>query len=264
MLCWALIGREGWTLNELSNEVLLAAVSLIVASLTVLLPLFWRFLQSRRLRQEQAIHRESHNLKLFEALASRNHQLQLAAAAVLVERLVPKLGRGSSPEHRVIIRALLAVTKDNSSSSNDPGVSRELSKFVADQVAKNHKIPLKEFDWQNTKLSRAWWPKVDAHGVDFWNSDLSEAGMRDANLKKAVFIEANLAQSVLAGADLQGARFDRADLRGADLSGAKIDGAVFSGALFDEKTCFPENFSLEMMGLRYAAQDPADTASNNS
>ena len=43
-------------MKGLSNEALLAAVSLIVASLTVLLPLFWRFLQGRRLRQEQATH----------------------------------------------------------------------------------------------------------------------------------------------------------------------------------------------------------------
>ena len=127
-------------MKSLSNETLLAAVSLIVAILTVMLPLFWRFLQSRRLRQEEAIYRETHNLRLFEALASGNQQLQLAAAAVLAERLVPRTRRDTIAEHRVIIRALLAVTKDIRSSSDDPGVSPELSKFVADQIGRNHKI----------------------------------------------------------------------------------------------------------------------------
>lgn len=217
--------------------------------LPVLLPLFWKFLQSRRLRQEEAIHRESHNLRLFEALASRNHQLQLAAAAVLAERLVPKLRADSEPEHRVIIRALLAVTKDVRTSEADPGVSAELSKFVADQVIKHHKVPLKEFDWQNTHLSGAWWPGVKARGVDFWKADLSSAGMRNADLAQAVLVEACLDRSVLAGANLKGARLDRASLIGTDLRNANLEGTTFAGARYDDSTKFPEGFDPAGCGL---------------
>lgn len=237
-------------MQSLSNEALLAAVSLIVAILTVLLPLFWRFLQSRRLRQEEAIHRESHNLRLFEALASGNNQLQLAAAAVLAERLAPSIRHDTKAEHRVIIRAFLAVTKDLRSSSSDPGTPPELSKFVADQIARNHKLPLSQFDWQNSQVQGAWWEGIQASNVDFWRANLRNVGMRGANLENSVFVEAKLDGAVLVNANLNGARLQRASLRGANLAGAKVVNTNFSGAKYDRNTKLPEGFDPGLAGMQ--------------
>lgn len=240
----------GTTMQTISNEALLGAVSLIVAILTVVLPLFWRFLQSKRLKQEQSIHREYHNLKLFEALASGSHQLQLAAAAVLAERLVSKINNETRAEHRVIVRALLAVTKDLRTSNDDPGVSPELSKFVADQIGKNHKIALAEFDWQNSQVPGAWWPNIQAKGVDFWRANLKNVGMRGANLERAIFVEAALDGAVLAGANLKGARFERASLKGVDFSDAILTDANFMDATYDHTTNFPGGFDPNAAGLK--------------
>ena len=234
---------------QVSNEILLAAISLIVAILTVVVPLSWRFIQARRLRLEEAISRESHNLKLFEALASANHHLQLASAAVLAERLTSTASRAAKAEHRVIIIALLAVTKDLRTSLHDPIVPQEVSKFIADQVGKNHQIPLREFDWQNTQLARAWWPAVNASGVDFWRSDLRFAGMRDADLSQARLVEVRLDDSVLVGANLTDAWLDRASLLGTDLRGAKLEGARFTGAVYNDHTQFPAGFDPIARGL---------------
>jgi hypothetical protein len=255
---------------QIPNQILLAAISVTIAILTAVIPFFWRVVQSRRFRLEEAIHRESHNLKLFEALASKNHLLQLAAAAVLAERLTA--GKNAEAEHRIIIRALLAVTKD-------PVVPQEVAKFVADHVVRNHQIPLKEFDWQNTRLSRAWWRGINASEADFWRADLSSAGMRNAVLRKSVFFEARLDGSVLRGADLTeadlrkasmvdtdlqetvldrsvlcganltGAKLDKASLLGTDLQDTILDRVSFAGAVYNQHTKFPSNFDPQALGL---------------
>ena len=180
----------------------IGAFSATIAILAAVIPYSWRVIQSKRLQQEELIHRELHNLELFRALSSDNPQLQLAAAAVLAERLTSNKLKNAKAEHRVIIRALLAVTKDLSTSRNNPKelsappgvpiVPMEISKFVADHVVKNHGLPLKQFDWQNTRLTGAWWEGVDLSEIDFWRSHLNRAGMRRAILRKTILVDAIL------------------------------------------------------------------------
>ena len=158
-----------------------------VAILSAVVPFSWRFIQSKRLHEEELIHGESHNLKLFEALSSSNPQFQLAAAAVLAERLTSSSLKDAEAEHRIIVRALLAVTKNMGLSSNEPVVPKEISKFVADSIVKNAEIPLKQFDWQNTRLSGTWWEGVNASGIDFWQADLSQAGFRKVIFPRRCF-----------------------------------------------------------------------------
>jgi uncharacterized protein YjbI with pentapeptide repeats len=110
-------------------------------------------------------------------------------------------------------------------------------------------VPLKEFDWQNTNLFRAWWPRINASEVDFWRADLSFVGMRNAVLRKATLVEVRLDGSVLAGTDLTGAALDRASLRGTDLRDTILEGATFQGAIYDDKTRFPEHFDPIARGL---------------
>lgn len=235
--------------SQMSIQILLASIALIVSILGAVIPFSWRFLQSRRLHQEELIHRESHNLELFKALSSTNLQLQLAAAAVLAERLTSNAMRNAEAEHRIIIRALLAVTKDLRTSPSDPFVPKGISKFIADSIVKNNRIPLKQFDWQNTRLTGAWWQDVDASGADFWGADLSQAGMRRAILRNAVLVEVRLDNSVLVGADLTNARLMRASLLGTDLTGTTLEGANLTGATYNDQTRFPDGFDPIAKGL---------------
>lgn len=176
---------------------------------------------------------------------------------MLTERLSPPLGRDrfARAEHRVVIRALLAVTKSGKGHKDQRDVPEALAKFIADQIALNHKVPLKEFDWQNCRLRKAWWPGIEAAGVDFWRSDLSKSGMRGASLQKATFAEAHLDGTVLIGADLRNANLKKASLReaklhGAKLTGAILDDAVLLDALYDEKTTFPDGFDPAAAGMK--------------
>lgn len=222
-------------------------ISGTVTVLTAIVTLSWYAFENRRLHREEFMHRESHNLKLFEALSSKNHQLQLAAAAVLAERLASPQSKKAKAEHRVIIRALLAVTKDMGGS--DPVVPAPISKLVADSVVKNQGIPLQQFDWQNTRLTGAWWEDVDASGIDFWKADLSWAGLKKVNFRNSVLVEAKLDGSVFAGTDLTNARLERASLLGTDLRDAKLEGTRFAGAIYNDRTRFPLGFDPDERGL---------------
>ncbi len=243
----------------------IGVISVTIAVISAAIQYSWHITQSQhlhnedeRLHQEARFHRESHNLKLFEALSSDNHRLQLAAAAVLAERLVSN-EENKEAENRTIIRALLAVTKDLRKSVDDPIVPMEISKFVAD-VVKTHGQPLKQFDLQNTRLSGAWWKGVDASEVDFWRADLSYVGMRNAILRCSVLVEAKLDGSVLAGADLTNARLERASLLGTDLRESKLEGANFAGAIYNDSTLFPEGFDPVAEGLIPKKAAPVEAA----
>jgi uncharacterized protein YjbI with pentapeptide repeats len=240
---------QGIPMQSINMEQIVGILGVVITVLIAASPFIWRMIQSRRLHQEELIHRESHNLKLFEALASNNPHLQLAAAAVLIERLIVTNSTFTLSEHRVIIRTLLAMTKKvNLTGTDHRGVS-SLSKFVADKIAEHHKLPLNQFDWQNVDISGAWWPKVQADGIDFWRSNLQACGLRKASLRHAVFIESNLDKTVLVSADLTGARFDRASLKGTNLSECIVQSTVFEGAQFDESTIFPHGFDPCTSGL---------------
>ncbi len=235
------------------------AIKILLGALTALLAIFgfvWDRLQRRKMRHVEIFHRESHNLRLFRALSDNNQRLQMAAAALLMERLKQESGTKSSAvsDRMAIIRALVSVTKDAPTRGRDRGVSPELSKFIADSVPKALRAfmrrgsklpprsPLKDYDWQGARLDGAWWQDIDARGVDFFGAHLNGAGMRRAHLAGGVFKGAKLRNSVLVEADLQ-----EADLRGADLCGANLEGAILEnakleGAMFDGRTKFPAGF----------------------
>jgi len=224
--------------------------------LAVFLPIFgfvWERLQRRKIAHLEMFQREAHNLRLFRALSDKNRRLQMAAAAVLMERLNhgPNLKRTKLSDREVIIRALISVVKDSPGDSRFSRVSPELSKFIADNVPKALRAfaargpkagspsPLKDYDWQGAHLDGAWWQDIDARGVDFFGARLSNAGMRRAHLAGAVLKQAILRDSTFVAADLRGADLRGADLCGANFEGANLENAKLDGAIFDERTKLP-------------------------
>lgn len=246
--------------TESYAKILVAFVSIIVA----IIPILWSWIQSRKIKQEDLFHRERHNLNLFEVLSNDNHRLQLAAASLLIERLKrPVKTLDDKAERRSILRALISVTKDAPSDYKDSGISPELRKFVADNIVvqldsfvnrkskkRSNLSPMKEFDWQNAHLDRAWWPSIDARGVDFWHASLREIGMSGADLSGAILKDANLENSVLKNAILQNADLRGANLIGTDLTGADFKNARLSNAKYDSQTTkFSDDFDLANTGM---------------
>ena len=121
--------------------------------------------------------------------------------------------------------------------------------------------PLKRFDWQKVKIAEAWWPGIDARGVDFYMAELVGCGMRFAHLDGATFYAARLSKSKLNGANLTKATFYEADLDGVDFRDAILadadlttarnwQSARWEGALISAGTKLPDGLTPERVGMR--------------
>jgi hypothetical protein len=229
-----------------------------------------------RLSQDQQAASDHHILRLCEALSDNKQSLQLAAAALLVDRARTIGIRGRPGSERVaILQALLAATMDDKRTDNQTPASPDLCKFIADSVveiqgariSKSHRYsPLKDFYWQQVRLTNADWKDVDARELDLFGSNFERASLRRANLRGAIFNRASLRDAVLCGADLRdadlrGANLSGADLRscdrtgkiiatqlagarlnGANLTDAKLEGVDLGRAVFDQNTTWPTGF----------------------
>ncbi len=237
-------------------------LAIVLTLFSVIIPVIWTRIAARQRTQASIFHREDHNLNLFRALSDRNQRLQLAAAAVLVERLKqPAKTTFERSERIAIIRALISVTKDAPGLSDDTGTSPELTKFVSDNVVRvlgavseggrlsSPQSPMSDFDWQAARFDRAWLPGLDGRGIDFFSCSIRNAGLRGAHLAKAVFKDADLRGSVLRGADLSAASFENADLRGTNMAGAICAGSIFRGAKYDDSTVLPDGLDPARAGM---------------
>src|SRR5262249_53152198 len=126
----------------------------VLAFIGIALPFVWGSLQRLQLDQAEIFHREAHNLNIFKNLSDANGGMQMAGAAVLIERLrkTPKKEFEIS-ERSAIIRTMISVTKYE-------GASTELCKTVAEHVADalgarevpkgrlKAESPMRSFDWQ--------------------------------------------------------------------------------------------------------------------
>lgn len=252
-----------------SLTVLAAVVTIIVGIRTF----YWRRLQLLSWHQSEKFQSDSHVLKLCQALSSDRQQLQLAAAALLLERL-EKGGRPQrvmEQERSAIIQALLAATINDRETDNVGNAAPELCKYVADSVvdaldARNTRprpsSPLRPYYWQRTRLEGAYWADVDARGIDLFGVDLSKASLRRANLEGTILYEANLRGAKLCGANLKKSNLYGADLCGADLRDDRMTkegreivtptmwaGATFNRAKYDGRTQFPETFDPILHGM---------------
>jgi hypothetical protein len=227
----------------------------VLAFIGLTFPFVWRSLQRLQMDQAEIFHREAHNLNVFKNLSEANGGMQMAGAAVLIERLAetPKK-KFEKSERNAIIRTMISVTKYE-------GASTELCKTVADHVPRalgvlerprdrlGPRSPMLDFDWQGVRLYRAFWRGIDARGVDFFGASLVEMGMRNAHLSGAIFKDAVVHNCVLEGADLSGADLRGADLRESRLRGAILKDARLEGALYDQKTTFPDGFDPDAAGM---------------
>jgi uncharacterized protein YjbI with pentapeptide repeats len=223
--------------------------------------------EEAKLAQEKEFGREQQNLALFRSLGEENSRIQLAAAAVLLQRLkefsVKKKASSLKPEEErelpTIIQVLVAVTKEEQS---DPA----LIKLIADNLVtclgaivesgqdppKERPSPLKIIDFQKSRLPNVWWKRIDIRGLDFFKVDFRDAGLAEAFCHSTVFFGAELTKCVLRKADLRNANFREANLEGAILEGAnlrganfmhaKLTGAKLSEAQFNADTIWPAGF----------------------
>lgn len=226
----------------------------------------WNLFQKRE--QDEEFHRESHNLALFEVLASDNPRLQLAAASTLIERLNnPKRRKFDVAEHRSIVRALISVTKDHVRRVPEEQAD-ELKKFIADHVLrflgavtddedeaaggdpkdKENADAGEGGDNEKEKAKREAGKKkpskpeppltmgdFDWQGVRLdgaWLPRLDAPGVDfwKASLNHVGMKQATLTDAVLKEVDLRGSVMRNAVLTGADLRDAKLAGANLEGA----------------------------------
>lgn len=247
---------------EVLAEFVTAAATILIAATAGIFSFVWRTAQQKRLQTDQDFNRESHNLKLFQALAGEQDSLKLAVASVLIERMrESKKNKNSQSERRSIIRALLSVTKDRGSEGeHDSPVPPELIKLIADGVMnelgiagigglinqKYQPSPLRVYDLQNVRLDGAYLLGLDARGVDLFRASMKECGLRLSNFDKAILKEADfhrstLDESTFRGSDLRGANFCNASVKGCDFSGANVDGVFWDGVCIDIDTKFDDS-----------------------
>lgn len=178
-----------------------------------------------RLALDERSSSDHHILNLCKALSDDRQSLQMAAAALLIDRAKSTAGDSRRKSERVaIFQALLAATMDDPRSTGKTLAPPDLCKYIADSVAemqgakfrKERPVsPLKELYWQQSRLTNADWKDVDARGLDLFGVNLDRASLRRARLNNSILYNASLKGTVLCGADMRDA-----DLRGADFSGA--------------------------------------------
>jgi uncharacterized protein YjbI with pentapeptide repeats len=223
--------------------------------------------EEAKLAQEKEFGREQQNLALFRSLGEENSRVQLAAAAVLLQRLkefsVKRKAGSLDPEEEreqpTIIQVLVAVTKEEQS-------DLALIKLIADNLViflgaivepgqappEGRPSPLEIVDFQKSRLPNVWWKRIDIRGLDFFNANFREAGLAEAFCHSTVFFGAELTKCVLRKADLRHANFREANMEGANLEGAnlkgtnfmdaKLTGAKLSEAQFNAETIWPAGF----------------------
>jgi hypothetical protein len=235
--------------------------------------------QKTKLEQDEELSREQHNIELFQSLGHGNLRVQLAAAAMLIQRLHSlnddepgeierRKKRAIEAEKNTIVQGLVAVTKEHSENTHieapdgqtqteHPPTHPALLKFIADNLVKvmgavveegkmppeDKPSPIKEYDFQKARLMDVYWWRVDARGKDFYQADFRDASLKQAFLQDAVFYDADLRQAKLYGADL----------RGANLFGTKLEGAEY-----DQDTKWPTGFDPTRAGAVCKASKAAD------
>jgi uncharacterized protein YjbI with pentapeptide repeats len=190
-----------------------------------------------RSRRERAAAAGQAFIATVDALASEDEAKQLAGAILLRRFFDPATEQGerTTPYADEAVRVIAALLRGAT-----PGT---LQKLLADGLA--FAPSLQNADLQNCVLVRAYLGvrpdrEPDLTQADFFESDLTEASLKQVNACEAVFYRATLRRTVLRGTDLtkadfrdailEGTDFREADLKDAKFAGATIDGARFEGA----------------------------------
>jgi hypothetical protein len=271
--------------SRVATAWLAAGGTLVAGAVGALITWAVRRTGEQKLQQERELGREQHNLRLFQDLGNgsraaasvlldrlkRLHQRKRlddveAAEPSLIKNVLIAALKAEQPRPTIQQPIGIAISDGSVSppSLNSPpsGVDPALCKYIADELVNTLSArflrgrrpedidghsPLGQ-EFQKCILREVFWADVDARGVDFYASDLSEASLRGAALQRAKFYEATMVKAVLEEADLTlanlgGARLgsanlkkanlSRANLQGADLTGADLDGADMSEAVYN-------------------------------
>ncbi len=263
-----------WNIWQLTVTIVAGLVTIIVGIATY----FWNRTQRRSFLFNQQYQNDNHIFQLCQALSDPSPRLQMAAAALLFERLHVK---SNDRERRAIVQALLAAIIDDPHDESRPPASSEFCKYVADSVLEVLKTskgygtanaPASKFYWQRARCAGAYWAGADLRGADFFGATLDGASLRRATLYGTVFYEASLRGVKLMGADIRKADFRAADLSGADLSDQEADdkgtaqstlweGAKFKDAIYDSKTKLPRGLDPVVSEMKPGDASPKQLAS---
>jgi uncharacterized protein YjbI with pentapeptide repeats len=207
--------------------------------------------QKAKMEQDRKLDREKHLLEVFRELGSPDPRRRIGAASILLQRL-DKIPNPKKKDKRTkkrkeeiyeffsIMSVLIAETKHEE--------TEEVQKYIADGIVdaldaripegkkstNTNESPLKDYDFQGTKLHNAWWRRIDARGVDFYEANLERASLREAFLSKAILKKANLTKTVLEDAHLEFANLQEAILTEAKLARANLKGANLQEACLEK------------------------------
>jgi hypothetical protein len=213
-----------------------------------------RKLEESKMKQDKEFGREKHMLEVFKEFGAADPKVRIGAAAILIQRLkkIKEEGVTKNIENRnefpMIVSVLISASKHEEDEKIQKyiadGIAEVLNATVPDEINEpdeETESPLKGYDFQGARLTNAWWKRIDARKVDFFEAHLKKAGLREAFLQKAVFMRADLTEAVLVGANLnktnlQEAMLKNAILKDVDLSNSLVRGADFTGAVFNSGT----------------------------
>lgn len=212
-----------------------------------ILGLFFNFIQIAKMRQDKKFDREKQLLEVFRELGSSDPRRRIGAASILLQRL-DKIPNPKKKDKRTkrrkeeiyeffsIMSVLIAETKHEEKEETQKyiadGIVDALDARIPEDMASptTDESPLKDYDFQGTNLHNAWWKRIDARGVDFYEANLERASLREAFLSKAILKKTDLTKAVLEEANLELVNLQEAKLAGANLRGANLSEAFLEGA----------------------------------
>lgn len=235
--------------------------------------------QQTKLEQDKDLSREQHNIALFQNLGHKNVRVQLAAAAMLIQRLQllyryreeKKLSDPEELERNSIAQGLIAVTKEILShegnninvtySQNDQEHSKSnntqiipthpaLMKYIADNLVKSMSAVIKEGETPRLKspLEEYDFQKAQLADVYWARVDARGVDFYQANFHHASLKNANLSGAIFYQADLSDAVLTEANLEGANLYEANLEGTILQGATYNQSTTLPPRPNFQEAG----------------
>jgi uncharacterized protein YjbI with pentapeptide repeats len=235
--------------------------------------------QQTKLEQDKDLSREQHNIELFQNLGHRNVRVQLAAAAMLMQRLQllyrykaeRRISDSEELERNSIAQGLIAVIKENLSheatnmnmsyNQNDQEHGQRnntqvtpthptLMKYIADNLVKSVSAVIQEGETPgpNSPLEEYDFQKAQLTDVYWARVDARGVDFYQANFHHASLKNANLSGAVFYQADLSGAVLTEANLEGANLYEANLEGAILQGATYNQSTTLPSRPNFQEAG----------------
>lgn len=123
----------------------------------------------------------------------------------------------------------------------------------------DERIDLKEVDLRMSDLHKQDLGMTNLLKANFQAANLNRVSFKGAYLKGAIFLNTHLYSTNFQYAILHNANFKGANLRGADFSHSiGLDNAELNSAVYDEKTIWPDHFSVDLLKKKGLLYRPVD------